>query len=267
VQKYLEYTNDYDFIKDNIYKELKEVIKSYCQGIDVDDNNIYLDTDGLIVSGTQNTQNTWMDAKYDGVAVTPRNGKAVEINSLWYNANKIMEDLCVKFENEEKAKVYRSLARKCKNSFNQKFYNKKRKSLDDVIGDSKIRPNQLFSLSLTNTVINPNSEEAKNIINTVEKKLLNEYGLKSLAKGEEGYVELYEGDGKKRDNSYHQGITWTWLLGLYYNSLKNIEKATKSKKEKQELQEKIQKFIEKTDKVFKKEINERGAIRKHCRTI
>lgn len=117
-------------------------------------------------------------------------------------------------------------------AFNEKFYNKKRKCLYDVIGDAKIRPNQLFSMSLTYQVIDTNSEEAKNILNVVEKKLLNNYGLKTLAKGEENYVEIYEGDGYKRDTSYHQGITWPWLLGLYYNSLKNMIKNSKNKKQK-----------------------------------
>ncbi len=86
------------------------------------------------------------------------------------------------------------------------------------------------------------------------------FGLKTLAKGEENYVEIYEGDPKKRDSSYHQGITWVWLLGLYYNALKNKLKLTKNKKEKQELQEKLNKFIDKTKKTFKKEIYQRGCI-------
>ena len=86
------------------------------------------------------------------------------------------------------------------------------------------------------------------------------FGLKTLAKGEENYVEVYEGDPKKRDSSYHQGITWVWLLGLYYNALKNKLKLTKNKKEKQELQEKLNKFIDKTKKTFKKEIYQRGCI-------
>ena len=91
VKKYLEHTKDEAFIKDNLYDILVKIIYSYIDGIDIDDNNIYMDKDYLIVSGTQNTQNTWMDAKVDGVAITPRNGKAVEVNSLWYNALKIME--------------------------------------------------------------------------------------------------------------------------------------------------------------------------------
>ena len=260
IQKYLDYTNDYKFVENEFYYVLEDILEQYKKGIDVDDNNIYLDEDSLIVSGTEDTQNTWMDAKYDGVAITPRSGKVVEINSLWYDANMIMSALSKKFGDSEKSKKYKKQADNCKKSFNEKFYNAKRKCLYDVLGDSKIRPNQLFALSLSYPVIEPSSEEAKNIINVVEKKLLNAYGLKTLAKGEENYVEIYEGDGKKRDYSYHQGITWPWLLGLYYNSLKNILKETKKKTEKKEIEEKLEKFIEKTKKTFKKELEQRGCI-------
>lgn len=229
-------------------------------GVNVDNNNIYLDTDGLIVSGTEETQNTWMDAKYNGVAITPRNGKVVEVNSLWYNANMIMIDLSKKIGNAKDSKKYEELARKCKLAFNEKFYNEDKECLQDVLGDKKVRPNQLFALSLTYPVVDPKSEEAKNIIKVVEEKLLNDYGLKTLASDEEKYVAIYEGDGEKRDSSYHQGITWVWLLGLYYNALKNILKCIKNKKEKQELQNKLDSFIEKTKETFEKEMNQRGCI-------
>lgn len=260
IQKYINYTGDYEFIKENIYNKLEKIIENYIKGIDIDNNNIYLDEDYLISSGTENTQNTWMDAKCYDIAATPRNGKAVEINSLWYNALMIMADLTEKIGEEENIKKYITLAKKCKKTFNEKFYNPKRKCLYDVIGDNKIRPNQLFALSLTYPVIEPNSEKAYNIINVVEKKLLNNYGLKSLAKGEPNYIEIYEGDCFKRDMSYHQGITWTWLLGLYYDSLKNMIKMEKRKTYKIKLEEKLETFIEKVTKTFEKEVNQRGCI-------
>lgn len=260
VQKYLEYTKDEQFIREEIYPKLVEIIENYIEGIDVDNNNIYLDSDYLLVSGTETTQNTWMDAKIGDYAVTPRNGKAVEINSMWYNSLMIMADLTNKMGKKSDVKVYKKLAENCKIAFNNRFYNARRKSLYDVLGDSKIRPNQLFAFSLTYPIIDPTSEVAENVINTVEKKLLNPYGLKTLAKGEENYVDIYQGDGKRRDLSYHQGITWTWLLGIYYNTLKNKLKYSKTKKQKQETEEKIKKFREDTIKTFAKEINERGAI-------
>ncbi len=259
IQKYLEYTNDYKFIE-NFYPKLKEIIEAYSKGIDIDDNNIYLDEDNLISSGTEKTQNTWMDAKYLGMPATPRNGKVVEVNALWYNALKILEDLANKFEGKNAAEVYKKMAEKTKKSFNEKFYNKKRKCLYDVLGDVKIRPNQLFALSLTYPVIDCNTEEAKNIFDVVTTKLLNNYGLKTLAKGETNYIEVYEGDGFKRDMSYHQGITWPWLLGLYYDSLKNIIKATKNKEDKKQYEQKLKDFIETTKETFAIALDNDGII-------
>ena len=95
---------------------------------------------------------------------------------------------------------------------------------------------------------------------TVTKKLLNKYGLKTLAKGEKGYIDVYEGDSFKRDSSYHQGITWPWLLGLYYNTIENKIKFEKSKTKKKELEETKKKFQEETRKTFVKELYERGTI-------
>lgn len=260
IEKYIKYTNDEEFIKNNFYEVLQKIIESYSKGIDVDNNNIYLDEDGLISSGTNETQNTWMDAKIGNYAVTPRNGKAVEINSMWYNALKIMEELTIKFETKTKANKYKKMAQKCKESFNAKFYNKRRKCLYDVLGDSKIRPNQLFSLSLTYNVLDPKSEMAKEMFNTVTKKLLNNYGLKTLAKGEENYIEVYEGDSFKRDMSYHQGITWPWLLGLYYDALKNVMQSQKNKANRKAYEEKLEQFIEKTTQTFTKAIDNDAVI-------
>ena len=260
VQKYIDYTNDYKFVEDNLYTKLKSIISNYSKGIDLDDNNIYLDIDGLIVAGKENTQNTWMDAKYDGKAVTPRNGKAVEINALWYNALRILANLASKYGEKEIAKEYEYLAEESRKSFNKRFYNKKKKCLYDVLGDDKIRPNQLFALSLTYPVLNPRSEEAKNVMEVVEQKLLTPYGLKTLAKGEPNYIEIYEGDGFKRDTSYHQGITWVWLLGLYYDSLFNMMLVEEDKQEKEKLKLKLEEFKKKTEETFKKEIYENACI-------
>lgn len=259
VEKYLKYTSDYEFIEKEIYLKLKEIIDNYSNRIDYDNNNIKLEEDGLISSGTESTQNTWMDAKYGDYAFTPRNGKVVEINALWYNALKIMDSLNLKFE-ENINKKYKKMAQNCKKSFNKEFYNPKRKCLYDVLGDAKIRPNQLFALSLTYPIIEPNSEIAYNIVNVVEKKLLNSYGLKTLAKGEKNYIDVYEGDGFRRDMSYHQGITWPWLLGLYYNCLRNMKESEKNKEKRKEISDKIDKFRKKIIKTFSKEIQESGCI-------
>jgi len=260
VQKYLQYTEDYKFVKENLYDKLKSIIENYACGVDIDNNNIYLDYDNLIVSGTEQTQNTWMDAKCNGKSITPRNGKVVEINALWYNALRIMSDLENKIGKKANSKYYKELAERTKTSFIQEFYNKKRKCLYDVVGDAKIRPNQLFALSLTYPVIDPDSEMARNIFEVITKKLLNNYGLQTLAKGEENYVEVYEGDSFKRDSSYHQGTTWVWLLGLYYNTLKNMIDCQKNKKEKESLEKILKQFISNVEKTFTKEINTNGCI-------
>ena len=252
IHKYLDYTQDWEFVSKEMYPKLKEIIQAYQKGIDFDDNNIYVDEDRLLVSGTPKTQNTWMDAKYGDFAVTPRNGKAVEMNSLWYNALKIMAKLAKKIEGSKIAKEYEIEAEKTKQAFQENFYCKQKKCLYDVLGDKKIRPNQLFALALTYQVIEPNSKIADEMIETVTKKLVNKYGLKTLAKGEENYVEVYEGDPFKRDMSYHQGITWPWLLGIYHDALRNRIKATKDRMRKKELEQEYQKFKESVEKIFTK---------------
>lgn len=260
INKYLKYTNDYKFVKKEFYNVLVDIIENYSKGIDLDNNNIYLDSDGLIVSGKPNTQNTWMDAKYNEIAATPRNGKAVEINAMWYNALKTLENLSREFEDEEKAKEYLKMSNKCKRNFKAKFYNEKKKCLYDVIGDSKIRPNQLFALSLTYPVIDTNSKIAKEIFEVATKKLKNKYGLKTLAKGEKNYVDVYEGNSFKRDMSYHQGITWPWILGIYADSLKNIKDSVKTVKDKKIYENEYKKLLEEIETTFKKAIEEEGCI-------
>ena len=259
VYKYLKYTNDNEFVKKEMYPVLNRIIAAYSIRIDVDGNNIYLDKDNLISAGTEETQITWMDAKINNVAVTPRNGKTVELNALWYNALKIMARFAEKYDDKTLCKKYLEMAENTKKSFYEKFYNKNKKCLYDVLGDDKVRPNQLFALSLSHPIVD-DIEIAKQILTTVRKKLLNNYGLKTLASDEPGYVEIYEGSPYKRDTSYHQGITWTWLLGLYYDSLKNVIKIEKDKKEKETLEEELHEFIQNTKITFEREMNERSSI-------
>lgn len=261
VRKYLEYTHDYEFLKNQLYDTLKRIIEEYINGIDLDGNNIHLDNeDGLLSSGTPQIQNTWMDAKIGNIVVTPRNGKAIEINALWYNALKIMESFANLYKEKELAKKYAELAKKCKESFIKKFYNKKRKCFDDLVDDNSIRPNQLFAIGLHYPVVEPNSVEAKTAFETVTKKLLTPYGLKTLAKGEKCYREIYEGDQIKRDMSYHQGITWPWLLGIYSDSFLNIISAEKNKTKKKELEEQYSKFAQNVEDTFYNEMYNRSTV-------
>ena len=260
IKKYLNYTKDYKFIKENFYIELKKIIEAYITGIDVDDNNIYMERDGLIHSGTINTQNTWMDVKIGDFAVTPRNGKAVEINSLWYNALKIMEELAKKFETKKAAEIYSELSEKVKKSFNRKFYNSSKKSLYDVLGDDRIRPNQLFSLSLTYQVLNPNGRNAKEILKTVTEELYTKHGLRTLDRKDKQYVATYEGDSYRRDISYHQGITWPWLFGLYNDAYKNVIANTKEGKVRKELLDTYEQFIKNLKATTKTMMYKEGCV-------
>ena len=260
VYKYLKYTNDNEFIKDEIYPSLVKIMDAYSDRIDVDGDNIYLDKeDNLLSAGTENTQITWMDVKIDNHAITPRNGKTVELNALWYNALKIMARLAEKYENKQLCRKYLEMAEKTKKSFDEKFYNAGKHCLYDVLGDSKVRPNQLFALSLSHPIVD-NAEIAEQVLNTVENKLLNKYGLKTLSSDEDGYVDVYEGSAYKRDLSYHQGITWPWLLGLYYDALKNTIIIEKNRTKRQELEEKITKLVYTTKEIFKSEMFERSSI-------
>lgn len=250
INKYLEYTQDYDFVKEKLYDILKNVIHHFENGIDLDENNIYMDKDGLISAGTENTQLTWMDAKVSNFAVTPRNGKAVEVNSLWYNALKTVENLANKFEDGEAEKEYKELAKKVRTNFNKKFYNEKNKCLYDVLGNNEIRPNQLFALSTTYPVMILTNGRAKEMLKTVTKELYTKYGLATLSSKDKKYIAIYEGDGFKRDMSYHQGITWPWLAGLYIASYKTVINNEKDKTEKKRLEKEYEKIINNYQKSF-----------------
>lgn len=260
VKKYVDYTKDYTFVQEELFEKMTKIIESYTLGIEEDNNHIYMDDDFLISTGDNNTQNTWMDAKIGDKAVTPRNGKAVEINAMWYNALCVMQELCGKFGKKDEAKDYAKVADKVEEAFVNAFYNPKKKCLYDVVGDAKVRPNQLFALSLSYPVLDPASDMAKEVFDTVSKKLKNPYGLKTLAKGEPDYVDVYEGDPVKRDFSYHQGPTWPWLMGLYYNAFCKITQAEKKKDKRKEREEELAKFVDEVEEVFAEEME-------HGRTV
>ena len=157
----------------------------------------YLDEDFLISAGNINVQLTWMDAKVEGVPVTPRNGKSVEINAMWYNAVKILKEFSIENNEIEFSKELNIIGSNIKTNF-EKIFKKEKDGLKDTESSDKIRPNQLFAISLTYPVIEK-EEIVKDILEIVEKKLLNRYGLKTLAKYEDGYIEKYFGDEKQRD--------------------------------------------------------------------
>lgn len=259
ISKYIEYTQNYRFVQINFYDILKNIIEMFQKGIDFDGSNIYMDTDCLISAGTEHTQLTWMDAKIGNFAVTPRNGKAVEVNALWYNAIKILENLARMYKDEKTEIKCIELAGKARDSFNNKFYNKKNKCLYDVLENDEIRPNQLFAMSVTYPVLDMSSDRTKEIFETVTKELVTKYGLATLSSKDKSFVATYEGDSFRRDMSYHQGITWPWLAGLYMDAFKNLIKYEKDEEKKKELIQDYKKQLEKYQKNFASSMKE-GAL-------
>ena len=265
VQKYLDYTGNYDWVKENLYGTLTKIIDSYINGTNIDGNNIRFDDKMFLISaGTMDTQNTWMDAKVNGKPVTPRNGKAIELNAMWYNALKTMQNLANHYIKPVKYYEYGMLAKNCQKSFVKRFYNPYKKCLYDVLGDDKIRPNQIFAISLTYPILDCSKDMAKEVFVTVTQKLLNKYGLQTLAAGEEGFSAVYKGSPEERDSVYHQGITWPWLLGPYYNALKNLIKAEKDENRKNKLINTLTQFRLNTANTFTNEITKGNTIGSIC---
>ena len=265
IQKYLDYTENYDWVKENLYGTLTKIIDSYINGTNIDGNNIRFDDRMFLISaGTMDTQNTWMDAKVNGKPVTPRNGKAVELNAMWYNALKTMQNLANHYIKPVKYYEYGMLAKNCQKSFVKRFYNPYKKCLYDVLGDDKIRPNQIFAISLTYPILDCSKDMAKEVFVTVTQKLLNKYGLQTLAAGEEGFSAVYKGSPEERDSVYHQGITWPWLLGPYYNALKNLIKAEKDENRKNKLINTLTQFRLNTANTFTNEITKGNTIGSIC---
>lgn len=234
VHSYLKYTEDYDFIEKTIYPVLEEIANAYMNGTD---NNTYMDSDGLIWAGTEGTQLTWMDVKIDGWVATPRHGKAVEINALWYNALNIMIELGKKFGKD--TTKYKKISSKVKKSFVEQFWNENTNSLYDVINENGkselIRPNQIIAISLPYDIIN--KKMSTGVLDIVYKELYATYGLRSLARNEENYVGIYDGDVHKRDAAYHNGTVWGWLIGPFITAYSKVYGDSKSG------QSSVEKFI------------------------
>ena len=174
--------------------------------------------DGLLRQGEQGYQLTWMDAKVDGWVVTPRRGKAVEINALFYNALRLMERWWREEGDEQRSRAMEQLARRVGDSFNARFWNPGTNCLYDVIDgeqgdDPAIRPNMLFSIALPNPVLDPGRWHA--VLDVARDKLVTPVGLRSLAPGHPDYKPTYDGDLRARDAAYHQGTVWGWLAGPF----------------------------------------------------
>ena len=217
VRALFQYSNDYRFVHDHLYDVLREIIDWHVRGTRY---NIHVDTDGLLFSGEPGVQLTWMDAKVGDWVVTPRTGKAVEIQALWYNALRVMEDLAEKFADVKNQKLYKTMASRARKSFNELFWNEASGCLYDVVNgderDASIRPNQIFAISLAHPLVS--KVRAKSIIRVVDRDLLTPRGLRTLPQSDSRYVAHYIGDGRTRDSAYHQGTVWPWLMGAYLSA-------------------------------------------------
>ncbi len=230
--KFYKYTNNLDFVKDNLWKHIKNIISSYKMNTDF---GISMKRDCLI-SNEADMPLTWMDTKY-----TVRRGKCVEINALWYNALKIAELFAKRFD--EDFEDYLVISNMVKKSFNEVFWNHGKNCLYDRVdgnfSDESIRPNQIFAVSLPFRILDLRKEHL--VVKRVTEELLTPYGLRSLSKKDQNYIGIYEGNQEQRDRAYHNGTVWGWLLGPYISAYLKIHNY--SKKGKEEAYEKILKNI------------------------
>ena len=217
VDRFLAYTEDYNFVWETLWPVLREIIRYFVRGTRY---NIHLDCDGLLYAGESGVQLTWMDAKVGDWVVTPRQGKPVEVNALWYNALCVMRDLADRYGESGLSAEYASLARKTATRFAEAFWNPDAGCLYDCLTDTEpdaaIRPNQIFALSLPHRMLDVARE--RSILDVVERELLTPYGLRSLSPSDAAYRGTYGGDPYSRDGAYHQGTVWAWLMGPFITS-------------------------------------------------
>jgi predicted glycogen debranching enzyme len=222
IRQYFHYRKDAgwreaatQFIREHLYAALKGIVSAHLAGTRF---GIHVDEEGFLWAGDLSTQLTWMDARVGDVAITPRAGRPVEIQALWYNALRTLEDFARLLGDHIAAASYAELAAKLKTHFEAVFWNGE--YLDDVAdrfqNDRSIRPNQIFAISLHHSLLAP--ERARKILDLVERELLTPYGLRTLSARDERYRGRCEGDVWSRDNAYHQGTVWPWLAGPFFSA-------------------------------------------------
>jgi predicted glycogen debranching enzyme len=218
IHRYLVYTGDRETLR-SLLPKLQSVVEYHQRGTQF---HIKVDSsDGLLSQGQEGYQLTWMDAKVGNWVVTPRRGKAVEINALWYNALRLLEGWLRAEGDGSAAEKVADYADQARQSFNRRFWYAEGGYLYDVIDgpngdDASCRPNQVFAISLEHPILD--RERWEPTMDVVSKRLLTPVGLRSLAPGSPDYKAKYFGDLRARDAAYHQGTVWSWLIGPYIDA-------------------------------------------------
>jgi predicted glycogen debranching enzyme len=219
---YLAATDDRDTLRRLLPKFLN-ILEHHLKGTRF---GIHVDpADGLLSQGAEGYQLTWMDAKVGDWVVTPRRGKAVEINALWYNALRLLEGWLGDLGDVARAREVEGHAERARLSFNRRFWYAAGGYLYDVIDgeggdDPSCRPNQVFAISLTHPVLD--RERWRPVLDVVRRRLLTPVGLRTLAPGSPDYKPKYYGDLRSRDAAYHQGTVWAWLIGPFIDAYRKV---------------------------------------------
>jgi predicted glycogen debranching enzyme len=224
--EFLRYSGDTHFVREELYGPLADVIGWHERGTRY---GIHLDSDGLLQAGQPGVQLTWMDAKVGDLVITPRMGKPVEIQALWYNALRVMEHFAGIFGDSAGAARYASLAEHARARFLHVFWNDPAGCLHDVIQpdgqpDAAIRPNQIFAVSLPYPLLD--GQQALQVVDVVEWELLTPYGLRTLSPRDPNYRGRFDGGPLSRDAAYHQGTVWPWLLGPFLTAYVKVHSST-----------------------------------------
>jgi predicted glycogen debranching enzyme len=220
-------TNDGTLIQD-LYPVLLEIVRWHRQGTRY---NIKITADGLLTAGEPAVQLTWMDAKYEGWVVTPREGKAVEINALWYSALRTLAEFARDLGLPHDVAAFTAEAERVQAAF-VRFWNADQGYLYDVLDspdgdDAALRPNQLFAVSVAHSPLS--DAHARAVVDACARHLLTSYGLRSLAPGDPQYIGIYQGDLETRDSAYHQGTTWGWLIGPFVSAAQRVYGAERAR--------------------------------------
>ena len=244
IRAYLHYSGDEDFVRQQLYPILKDIVDWHVRGTRY---GIHVDADGLLASGeaghltglnlTSNGLNlTWMDAKVGDHVVTPRSGKPVEIQALWYNALCIMQGFAHRFGDPSSESLFAGLAAEAMATFNRRFWNDSTGCLYDVVenghADGSLRPNQIFAVSLPHSMLSP--EKARSVVQTVQTELLTPLGLRTLSRHDPRYRARYEGGISERDTAYHLGTVWPWLMGPFITAYLKVNQRSEAARQKAE---------------------------------